>query len=134
MGNSSRLSNIIIVFSILFTTRKIHLSLIQTNQRLYVLFMISNHQTTNFVFPNFFYECFSIWVFEKENKLFIGSNPRKNLFRTNKKIVFFSTAQAKKKSWKNWGKQLIGCLVVWCHEQDINCIQFFSADAKIFRK
>ena len=33
--------------------------------------MTSNHQTTNFVFPNFFYGYFSAWAVEKENKVFI---------------------------------------------------------------
>ena len=31
-----------------------------------------NHQTTNFVFPIFFHEFFSVWAVEKENKHFIG--------------------------------------------------------------
>ena len=34
--------------------------------------MTSIHQTTNFVFPNFFHEFFSVLAVEKENKIFIG--------------------------------------------------------------
>ena len=42
-----------------------------------ILFVISIHQTTNFVSPNFFYEFFSVWAVEKDTKLFIG---QKNIF------------------------------------------------------
>ena len=45
-----------------------------------ILFMTSNHQTTNFVFHNFFREFFSVWPDEKENKLFIGPKLRKKTF------------------------------------------------------
>jgi hypothetical protein len=55
---------------------------------LITLFVTSNHQTTNLVFPNFFNEFFSVWSVEEENKLFIGPKLRKNLFWTNKKFVF----------------------------------------------
>jgi hypothetical protein len=36
-----------------------------------ILFVTSNHQATNLVFPNFFHEFFSAWAVEKENKLLI---------------------------------------------------------------
>ena len=48
-----------------------------------ILFVTSIHQATNFVSHNFFYEFFSVWGNEKENKLFVGPNVRV----------------------KNWGKQ-----------------------------
>ena len=44
------------------------------NLRLNILFVTSNHQTTNFVFPNFF----SLLAVEKESKLLIGPKLRKN--------------------------------------------------------
>jgi hypothetical protein len=61
----------------------------------------SNHQTTNLVFPKFFYQFFSVSVVKKENKLFIGTKPRKTCFGPIKSLFSFSTAQAE----KNWGKQ-----------------------------
>ena len=42
-----------------------------------ILFVTSNHQTTNIVFPNFFPEFFSASAVEEENKLFIGPKQRK---------------------------------------------------------
>ena len=38
----------------------------------FIFFVTSNHQTTNFVFPNVFHEFFSVLAVEKENKLFYG--------------------------------------------------------------
>ena len=76
----------------------------------FILFVTSNHQTTNLVFPNYFQEFFSVWTVEKENKLFIGPKLRKNLFWTNKKLSSFSTAKTEKNSWKKLGKTR---LVVW---------------------
>ena len=40
--------------------------------QLIILFMTSNHQTTNLVFTNFFHEFFSVLAVKKENKLFIA--------------------------------------------------------------
>ena len=36
-----------------------------------ILFVTSNHQTTNIVLPKFFYEFFSVCAFEKESKLLL---------------------------------------------------------------
>ena len=57
-----------------------------------ILFVISIHQTTNFVSPNFFYEFFSVWAVEKDNTLFIG--PKQIFsFEPMKSLFPFSTAQ-----------------------------------------
>ena len=68
--------------------------------------MTSNHQTTNFVFPIFFREFFSVWPDEKENKLFIGTKLRKNLCWTSKKFVIsFNCSCWENFVKKNWRKQ-----------------------------
>ena len=41
-----------------------------------------------------------------------------NLGKVRKSLLSFSTAQTKKISWEKIGENKIGCLVVWCHEQD----------------
>ena len=80
--------------------------------RLYILFVTSNHQATNLVVPKFF----SVLAFKKENKLFIGPNLRKNLFRTNKKFVFFFNCSSWEKLVEKIGEYKIRCLVVGSHE------------------
>jgi hypothetical protein len=61
-------------------------------------------QTTNLVFPNYFYQLFSVLVVEKENKLFIGPKLRKKTcFGPKKSWVSFSTATTEKNSWKKLG-------------------------------
>ena len=42
------------------------------NEKKNILYAISNHQTTNLVFPNFFHEYLTVLSVEKEIKLFIG--------------------------------------------------------------
>ena len=67
-----------------------------------ILFVTSNHQTTNFDFPNFFHEFFSVKQLKKKTN-----------FWTNKKFVYlsdFSTAKTEKSSWKKLGETR---LVVW---------------------
>ena len=64
-----------------------------------ILFVTSNHQTTNLVFSNFFHEIFSVLGDEKENKFFIGPKLRKNTLFWIKSLFSFSTAQAEKTSW-----------------------------------
>ena len=90
----------------------------------YILFVTSNHQTTNFVFPNFFHECFSVLAVEKENKLFIGSKQLFSQLWTNEKIVFFFNCS----NWEKIGENKIGGLVVWCHKQDIRLLFTFFFD------
>ena len=76
-----------------------------------ILFMTSNHQTTNIVLPKFFYEFFSVCAFEKERKLFIGLKPRKNLFWTNKKFVFLFNCSSWEKFVEKIGGNKIGGLM-----------------------
>ena len=60
-----------------------------------------NHQSTNFVFPNFFHE-FSPSLQLKKNKNFsLVQNWEKTCFWPIKSLFSFSTAQSEKK----WGKQ-----------------------------
>ena len=72
------------------------------------LFMISNHQTTNLVFPR---EskfspiivpriCLNGLAVEKENKLFIGLEKKISVLDQMKSLFAFSTAQIEKNSWK----------------------------------
>ena len=69
-----------------------------------------NHQSC---FSQLFYEFFSVWAVEKENKLFVGLKLR-FFFWTNKNFVFFFNCL-------NWDKFVVKLgktrLVVWCHEQ-----------------
>ena len=83
-----------------------------------ILFVTSNHQTTNLVFPNFFLEFFSVWGDEKENKLFIGPKLRKKLFGTN----LFQLLKLRKNRGKNWGKQYswFGGLMSWTIHSFLN--------------
>ena len=55
---------------------------------------------------------------EKE-KLFIGPKLRKNLFWTNKKFVIFFNCSNWEKIVEKIGENKIGCLVDWCHKQEI---------------
>ena len=57
-----------------------------------------NHQTTNFIFPNFFHEIFSAGPVEK--------------------FVFFFNCSNWEKFVEKIGEDKIRGLVVWCHEQD----------------
>ena len=83
----------------------------KTQRKTNILFVTSNRQTTNLVFPNFFHEFFSVWEDEKENKLFIGPKMRKKTcFGPIKSLFSFSTVQAEKNSWKKLGETK---LVVW---------------------
>ena len=78
-----------------------------------------SHQTTNFVFPNFFHEFFSVLAVEKENNHFIG--PKQVFFLSFgpiKSLFSFSTAKTEKNSRKNWVNKICG-LVVGRHEQDM---------------
>ena len=77
-----------------------------------ILFVTSNHQTTNLVFPNFFHEFFSVWAVEKYNKLFIGPKLRKKIcLGPIKSLLSFSTAQLRKFHGKKWGKTRF--VVLW---------------------
>ena len=40
-----------------------------SEETIFIMFLTSNHQTTNLVFPIFFQEFFSALAVEKENKL-----------------------------------------------------------------
>ena len=74
------------------------------------LFVTAIHKTTNVVFPNFFYEFFSAWAVEKDNKLFIGPKQIFSQFWTNEKFVFFFNCSTEKISWKKMRKTRF---VVW---------------------
>ena len=71
-----------------------------------ILFVTSNHQTTNLVF----HEYFPVWAVEKkrnfslvQNRFCLSCGPMKSLFS-------FWTAKSEKNSWKKLGKSR---LVVW---------------------
>ena len=62
----------------------------------FILFVTSNHRTTNLVSPDFFPEFFSVWAVEKESKVFIGP----------KQVSFlFHLLKLRKNCGKNCGKQ-----------------------------
>ena len=92
-----------------------------------ILFVTSNHQTSNLDFPNFFLEFFSVIAVETENKLFIG--PKQVLFQfwINEKFVFFFYCSNWEKFVEKIGENKIGCLVVWCYEQDVRFLFWIAS-------
>ena len=76
-----------------------------------ILFVTSNHQTTNLVSPNFFHEFFSVWAVEKENKLFIGLKMGKKLWWPNNKFILFFNCEHWEKIVNRIGENKIGCLI-----------------------
>ena len=91
-----------------------------------ILFVTSNHQTTNLVFPNYFNKFFSVWAVEKENKLFIGAKLRKKTcFGPIWKVCFlFQLLKLRKKTWpENIRENKIGGLMPWTrssfHRDDV---------------
>ena len=103
------------------------------HRRFNILFVTSNHQTTNLVFPNFFHEFFSVLAVEKENKFFIG--PKKWVFFqfwTNEKFVFFFNCSNWEKLVEIIGENKIGGLVVWYHERDIHFYEAEFIKVRIF--
>ena len=87
------------------------------------LFLVSCswHQTTKqtILFSLIFSTNFSHLSSCKRKKTFIGPKMRKNCFGPIKSLLSFSTAKTEKNSWKKFGENKIGGLVVWCHEQDL---------------
>ena len=79
--------------------------LYRPNQELYILFVTTNHQTTNLVFSVFFHEFISVWTVEKENKPAIhwSKTEKKNCFGPIKRLFSFSMAKTEKNSWKKLG-------------------------------
>ena len=75
------------------------------------LFVTSNHQTTNLVFPIFFHEFFSVEQLKaKTNFSLVVQNWEKTCFGPIKSFFSFSTAKTEKNSWKKLVKTK---LVVW---------------------
>ena len=85
------------------------------NWKLLYMFVTSNHQTTNFVFHNFFHEFFSASAVEKENKLFIGPKHVFSWFWTNETFIYFFNCWSWEKLVEKIGENKIGCLVVLIH-------------------
>ena len=72
---------------------------------------VSNHQTTNLVFPNFFHEFFSVWAVEKANFLLVQNRFFfLSVLDQWKGFFFFLNCSTEKISWKKLGKTRF---VVW---------------------
>ena len=78
----------------------------------FILFVTSNHQTTNLVFPNFFHETFSAWAVEKTTTLYWSKQNRFFFLRFGpmKSLFSFSSGQTEKNSQKKLWKTKF---VVW---------------------
>ena len=96
-----------------------------------------SHQTTKqpILFPQIFYKFFSVWTFEKQNKLFIGPKLRKNLFWTNKKFIFlysiFSLSVLNPSAIDSESIEPLSCITL---EIKIWVVAYFFNFFKLFQK
>ena len=87
-----------------------------------ILFVISIHQTTNVVFPNFFHHfffSFSSWKWKQSLYCF-------KIVMDQWKVVFLFQLIKLRKVLPKIGENKIGCLVNWCHEQQCKIVLFYT--------
>ena len=68
-------------------------------------FVTSNHQTTNLVFPIFFYEIFSVEQLKKITNFLLVQNSFFSVLDQWKVCYLFQLLKLRKIRGKNWGKQ-----------------------------
>ena len=83
----------------------------------FILLVTSNHQTTNFVFPNFSTNFSQFGQLKKQTNFLLVQN-RFFLDLDQWKVCFLFQLLNWEKSVEKIGENKIGGLVVWCHEQD----------------
>ena len=96
-----------------------HKNLVQSASRferyLVIILFVANHQSCFSQFVSWIFLSLSSW---KRKQTFHWSKTEKNMFWTNKNIVFFFNCSNWEKIADEIGENKISCLVVWCHEQD----------------
>ena len=84
-----------------------------------ILFMTSNHKTTNFVSPIFSMNFSQFELLKNKTNFLLVQNRFFSQFRTNEKFVIFFNCSNWEKFVEKIGENKIGCLVVWCHTEHI---------------
>ena len=96
------------------------------------LFVTSNHQTTNIVFPPIFSTKFSqLEQLKKKTDFLLVQNRFFFQVGTNEKFVFFFNCLNWEKSVEKVGENKILGLVFWCREQDIISYSSFEQPIRI---